>query len=254
MFPRISWSSLRRFEQCPQRYFLARKGLEAPIPCRVVVVGSAVHNAVQSFVQGHTFDPEAYASEDVRRLVDEARVRDEDYSVADTEVDGFAAEASRVAGVVVSAVSDRLARDSKFASEVSMNRYYGGWSLEGRIDLLERTPQNQLFLWDIKTGRSEPDPDQLRFYDVLARGVNVRPDTVGWLDRHGRFFEVVSGSDERAALRHRISRAVESIRADSFSFDGFPNECNRCRCNIVCPRMEVTRKAGHNKWKVVDLV
>ena len=246
MFPRISWSSLRRFEECPQKYYLARKGKEADIPIKIVGVGLATHSAVQSWVQGHTDRPCEYAEQDLWRRVDEATERG-DFSVSEDQIEGLAAKASEYTRSITDIISTKMDRASTFAAEVHMNRYYQGWSLEGRIDLLERTPQNQLFLWDIKTGQTEryaPDSDQLIFYDVLARAVNVTLDCVGWIDRFGAFYPIDSDGSRRAKMRRRIKRAVEHIGAGHFPYMGFPERCVKCRCNSSCPALEPNREAA----------
>ena len=202
-----------------------------------------MHNAIKQYIQDHTNDPKAYAEADVHRLVAEAHTRG-DYTVSEAQIETFAQQARDICGQVLGGIQQRQDRASVFASEVHMNRYFKGWCLEGHIDLLERAPNNCLYLWDIKTGQRPPDVDQLVFYDVLARSVDVIVDTVGWLDRFGVFYEIPSDGSRRAKMRRRIRKVVEHVTDDRFAYTGFPEACTRCSCASSCPKLDENRRVA----------
>ena len=247
MFPRISWSSLLRFEQCEQRYGLTRRGFSEDLPASLVAVGSAVHAAAYAFCadQESLESVGQFAVDDLARRLAEARQRG-DWSVDDSLVEDKWSEAREIASKVCEALALRRSVGSVWASEVKLVKYLQGWSLEAVVDLFERLPSGELWLWDVKTGKRPPDVGQLVFYDVVCRTLGWEPDGVGWLDREGCFRPVEVSSDMRLHMRERIRRAVEAIAGGDLVFSGFPSECQRCRSARWCPRLDKAREAARS--------
>jgi hypothetical protein len=245
MYPRLSWTTLKEYEECPQRYKLYREKKRTPIPERYVLTGNVVHYATEMLASG------LY---EVDYIYEQAG-RDFDRRVAEGSVGWSLSEQVEqyercMAGVEKMIELFTIPDYGFFAmsSEMELVKHYGGWTIEGYIDLARwgKTEEGLLAVdqvWDVKTGTSHED-GQLAFYSVLCEAVfGERPEKLGWIEPLGRgVVERVITPDAHMAMKQRIRDAARGIAGDVFTTSGFPKKCGRCSHAPWCPALENTRK------------
>jgi len=116
--------------------------------------------------------------------------------------------------------------------------------LSGRIDRVDETPEGDWVLWDYKTGRKAPDPDELRadlqtgIYRAAVEGRfgrKVSRIIYLYLQPGARLELDLEPGDVQAALDN-VRRLVEFIRGDE-AFEPQPNPLCRNYCDFlpICP-------------------
>lgn len=253
MYPRVSWTTLQKYEECPQQFFLHREKKRRDIPERYVITGNVSHWVMEECMHGQASADEIIeqAMFDFDRRVAEAR----SLGMSPSEV---AEERLRCEHAVTRLIEllDEFWQPG-WVTERELRKYYSGWAIEGYLDLSTvaqykiRIPGTEdewemrpyvTEVWDVKTGSSHRN-GQLAFYSVLCEAYyGLRPQKFGWIEPLGRGQVEIGISDEdHEEMKQRIAAAVRGIAADAFPTDGFPKKCQRCASVDFCPAMARTR-------------
>ncbi len=243
---RVSYSTLRTFEQCPRRYFashvlgLARiEELAGTAEDDPVRFGSALH-AVLQLVDDRGRLP---AAERVAAIVRQ-------YELSDAMATRLGSAAARYTGSAVAArvvLAESVARETSFALPVAG----GSTLLAGAIDLYARSGTSALIV-DYKSGVSGDSPELLDRYRLQAECyalvalldgcdtvevVFVRPEVA---DAAGEPEQVVFTFDSRDAerLRGEIDGRCEQVVASEYEPLAGRDErvCRGCPAPVgLCP-------------------
>lgn len=234
MYPRISWSSLKRFEECPQKFKLYREKKRKPIKESWVIRGNVLHFSLEQILTGR---PKSLIVEDAMR--DHARMVEEARNLGWDE--GEIAESEGMVRQGAAKLVELMEEydHSGWVSELRIFKFYKDWCLEGIIDAWDPALPE---VFDLKTGSW--DHGQMVFYSVLHAtyfGEYPRKTTV--IEPLGRgMVDVVITPDEIRDMKDRIQRAVLAIGANDFPTSGFPEKCSWCPSARWCPAQAKTRE------------
>lgn len=244
MYPRISWSSLQNWEECPQRHLLARQRKRSLIPERYILVGNVLHFASEQLILGCV--PEQLVVADALADFDRRVAESTSLGWDDAEREEQRAKVELGAWRLVEMFADEFGSVElgHLKSEMHLFQFYPGWCLEGYMDVAvlggSRGPVTRVY--DVKTGTSHK-AGQLQFYGVLCEAYfGERPETLAWIEPLARgVVEVAVLHDEHMAMKKRIMDAVIGIQAEAFTTDGFPKKCSRCSSEAWCPATNQVR-------------
>ena len=225
MYPRISWSSLKRYEECPQRYYLGRQKKRKPITEAWVLRGNVLHFALEQLTQGVApIDVIDNSILNHERMVEEAIDLGWGPSEIEESENKVAHGAKRLTELYAQLDYPGI------VSEMRVFKFYQGWCLEGVFDLYAPG-----MVADLKSGSW--DAGQMVFYEVLYRAQFQEPtDRVLVIEPLGRgLVDVVVTEEEIDLMRHRIKDVVEGVHANKFPTTGFPDKCNWCQNEPWCP-------------------
>ncbi len=243
MYPRLSWSTLSAFEECPQRYLLHRQRKRSLIPERYVLVGNVLHYASEQLILRGVPETQvaSAALADFDRRVAEATSLGWD----DAEREEQRAKVGHGVWRLIELFAEEFETipDWHLKSEVHLYQFYPGWAIEGYMDVVVQADRGHVKrVYDVKTGTSHK-AGQLEFYSVLCEAYfGERPEKLAWIEPLGRgVVEVVVTDEDHMEMKRRIRDAVIHIRSDVFPTDGFPKKCSRCNSEQFCPATEQTR-------------
>ncbi len=244
MYPRLSWTTLQAWEDCPQRLLLHRQRKRKPISQRYVLVGSVLHYVSEQLLlrANDISDIVQQADRDFMRRVQEADVLGWDADELDENRERVTTGAWRLAELYDEEFggTDRAA----LIPELHLFQFYPGWALEGYMDIavMESHRAYAERVYDVKTGTSH-QAGQLEFYSVLCEArFGVRPEYLAWIEPLARGVVEVPVTDQaHEEMKLRVVAAVKGIRAGDFVTSGFPKKCSRCPSETMCPATDWAR-------------
>lgn len=244
MYPRISYTTMKAYEECHLRHQLHRQRKRKRIPQEYVLVGSVIHYVAEQWL---------LRASSIEGMVADA-LRDFDRRVAEEEVPPWTPEDTEMHRERTKVGAERLIElmgeefrsvaAGNLQSEMHILKFYDSWMLEAYIDVINVTPNMRpIAVYDVKTGTSHHQ-DQLTFYGVVCEQyMGDRPEKYAWIEPLGRGVVYVSiTEDEHEEMKRRIGRAVLAIAADEFQPTGFPSKCSRCPSKTMCPATEASRE------------
>jgi putative RecB family exonuclease len=280
--PALSYSALRTYLECPQRYkFLYIDNLPET-PRGYFSFGRTIHSALEALVRplvrpqtrllatGHAqrtleeFDPRPSRGAKTalmpkpdllalyRKLwISEGYVSEEE----ETRYRGLGED-------LLSRYYDAFAADPPVpvAVEQHLEARWDGIAIHGYVDRIDLTPNGGLEVLDYKTSRGlsimdARGSDQLSLYQVLVERNYARPvESLTIYDLRGRTAHRVPAraTDALEPLRERVGDVADGIRAESF--EPTPGRyCERCEFRALCPEFkEVPRDERPRLEDLVD--
>jgi RecB family exonuclease len=248
--PRLSWSQISTYTQCPAKWWLSRHYPPERTPS-ALKFGSAIHRSVETFYRarmaGHdtSMDEVLAAYLDAWEAPEEAPVHFNE----DETPESLRAMAERMLGAFLEAVRPGkiLAIEESFAVEP-----VEGILVTGIVDLVE-VKDGRVWIVDAKTGKNSPsdsfDKEQIGLYrlgleelGLIPEGmpVGLRYDVLRKLKSMGEFVsvEVETTRKELADLRQKLGtiwRAMDSgivFRSRSWACDG-------CQWSKACAEVDL---------------
>ncbi len=234
MYPRISWSTLKKYEECPMKYRLHREQKRKPFKVAWMLRGNVLHYTLEQMVT-MGLAPGGYkeaALRDHERMVQEAR----GLGWGPGEV--LESEAKVVVGVekLMHLFAEVRQTYPNLLSEMRLMRFYKGWTLEGVLDLYSpATESHGSLIADLKSGTWESG--QMVFYAMLHEAYFKRPvDKLLVIEPLGRgLVWVPIVEQEIQEMKDRVMQAVVGIDTNQFPTTGFPDKCSYCLSAPWCP-------------------
>ncbi len=240
MYARISWASLKRYEECPMRYKLARERKKKPFKEAWVLRGNVLHYTLEQMVIGQ-----------LPGVLLESALRDHDRQVAEAynlgwgpqEIAESRAKVEVAVGNLIPLYAEVKETYPMLLSELRLLKFYQDWALEGVLDLYSpETESHGALIADLKSGTWESG--QLVFYAVLHESYFGRPvEKLLVIEPLGRgLVWVPVVEQEIQEMKDRIMQAVVGIDTDQFPTKGFPDKCSWCISEPWCPATAKTRE------------
>lgn len=245
MYPRLSWSTLQAYEECPQRYFLWRQRKRKLIPEKFTLVGNTLHYTSEQLILGSMSESKIVESAvlDYSRRVQESTSLGWSQAEITENMQRVHDGAWRLIEIYSEEFNSVNLRD--IIPELHLYRFYETWCLEGYMDLAvvfagSRGEIEKVY--DVKTGTSHKR-GQLEFYSVLVEAYQgVRPEKLAFIEPLARgVVEVKVSREDHDAMKTRIMKAAMHIKKNEFPTDGFPKACFRCSSEPFCPATERAR-------------
>lgn len=244
MYPRISYTSLTKYEDCHLRLKLHREHKYKQIPTRFVLVGNVLHYVSEQLLLRAI--PEQEIVEQALHDFDR-RVREADNLGWDAEEQATAKEKiARGAWRLVEIYAELFGgyKREQLIPELHIFKFYEGWSLEGYMDIAVMREDRRIALkvFDVKTGTSHK-ADQLTFYAVMCEAYfGEAPEELAFIEPLARgIVPVTLTPGDRDSMKDRIKRAVIGMQNDDFGATGFPKKCSWCPSETVCPATAAAR-------------
>lgn len=244
MYPRISYLSLTKYEDCNLRLKLHRERKYKQIPTRFVLVGNVLHYVSEQLLLRSISEQE---------IVSQA-VLDYERRVSEADTLGWDAEELEEGRIKVVNGAWRLIeiyakvfeqyKREQLLPELHLFKFYEGWSLEGYMDVVVMHENRRMALnvIDVKTGTSHKR-DQLVFYAVLCEAYfGTLPHWLAFVEPLARgYVPVTITPEDVASMKERIKAAVLGMQADAFEATGFPKKCSWCPSETMCPATAAAR-------------
>lgn len=237
---RLSPTALEAYEACPRqfayRYVERVEGRDRPGPA--LVVGSAIHEALQLFFGLPVEDRTPENLERALRHVWPAHRQDEAFADQAEE-----AAAGRGAISVLRGWAERAELDAEpLCREEWVRVRLGGQEWFGKVDRIDRRPDGGLVVIDYKTGRRAINPSELptraaQIYTLAVEEQLGEPVSEFRLDylALGRTVSWEVDDAARAAAREELSARGSEIQGRD-SFPARPGRaCDWCAFAEICP-------------------
>jgi predicted RecB family nuclease len=272
---RISYSSLKQYESCPQQYKWQRLD-KKPVP-----VQESRHHALMGTVIQQTF--ETFYKNEIWRLRENASAYLKDVAadhlanfLSHNKVDWNSptcnftlADVTDELNRIIPAMVKTIAREKLLGpyaqSEVSVEVFLDKDIILGNIDFLIVTSDDQVLILDGKATKKREknvDPDQLHFYAMLYfMRYQVRPNKLGFIFYHFAddpeqvmmWHEV---SDLKIQeMRDRVRAMVRAMVSNQFEPTPKPSFCQYCPWEQQCQDRMIQKQvnsAKHNKNRSRD--
>ena len=244
MYPRISYSSLTKYEDCHLRLKLHREHKYKPIPVRYVLIGNVLHYVSEQLLLRSLPEQEivSQAVLDYERRIDEADTLGWDVE----EIEEGRLKVVNGSWRLIEIYADLLGgyKREQLLPELHLFKFYEGWSLEGYMDVVVMHENRRMAIkvFDVKTGTSHK-ADQLTFYAVLCEAYfGTAPEELAFVEPLARgVVGVTVTPGDLADMKGRIARAARGMQAGEFGATGFPKKCSWCPSETMCPATAAAR-------------
>ena len=252
--PRLSWSQISTYTQCPAKWWFSRHRPPERTPS-ALKFGSAIHRSVETFYRARMKGCDAGMDEMLAAFLDAWEVPEEApiHFGKDESPESLRAMAERMLGAFLDAVrpGEILAVEESFAVEP-----VDGILVTGIVDLVE-VKNGRIWIVDAKTGKNQPseafDKEQIGVYrlgleelGLIPEGADVglRYDVLRKLKKKQEFVqvEVEITPKELSDLRGKLGaiwRAMDAgivYRIQSWACDG-------CQWAKACAEADLTQLA-----------
>jgi len=256
---KISWSGLKRWEDCPQRHLRNVRRETRPVNGRVFLAGNVVDSAERQWLNegarpgelvrlipewmDRMCDPSSEASEYTIRWNGNARA---DRAAV---LEKCVLAAQRLEPILLEHVAPyQFEPEKKFEVWVGIPGLNGervGILLTGGIDIVVRDDEGNFRLYDLKTtenrGYIRSTAAQAIFYDIAWGhwwGDHTQPREFGFIAPllSEKLIPVAVNDDHRRVMMQRIIKAAHGMMRDQWSPKRDNEGCSWCEAKAWCPK------------------